>query len=179
MQWILWLFLLFSGFYLLVVALVIFALNRLKKRPLNSDLPFISVVIAAKNEQGRLNPLLTSLAALEYPKEKYEIILVDDSSKDDTAKILKAEANSFTLSEPNKSPICCPDIALFVPSPNHEPTMSDKPEDPCIFETKPPKSKEDPEPVELVPAKSRDNVPIASVISTCPSLLLSANCFIN
>ncbi len=96
MQWILWVFFLFSGFYLLVLALVIFAFTRLRSHSLSGKRPVISVVIAAKNEEKRLQPLLKSLTALNYPLDKYEIILVDDASTDATAKILNTEAAKHT-----------------------------------------------------------------------------------
>ncbi len=96
MQWILWLFLAFSAFYLGVLILVIFAFTRLRKKPLKGEPPFISVVIAAKNEQGRLEPLLQSLSVLNYPEDLYEIILVDDASTDATYEILQTEAGKHT-----------------------------------------------------------------------------------
>ncbi len=96
MQWILWLFLAFSAFYLGVLILVIFAFTRLRKDPLPLERPFISVVVAAKNEQERLNPLLQSLNALNYPEDKFEIILVDDASTDATFDILQTEAEKHT-----------------------------------------------------------------------------------
>ncbi len=92
MQWILGLFLAFSAFYLGVLVLVIFALTRLRKEPPSTARPFISVVVAAKDEQGRLKPLLNSLSALNYPENKYEIILVDDASTDATYEIMHTEA---------------------------------------------------------------------------------------
>ena len=53
-------------------------------------------MIAAKNEQGRLEPLLQSLSALNYPEDLYEVILVDDASTDATHEILRTEAAKHT-----------------------------------------------------------------------------------
>jgi len=50
--------------------------------------PFISVVIAARNEAQRIKPTLDSLLKLNYPKDKYEIIWVDDASEDQTAEFI-------------------------------------------------------------------------------------------
>ena len=44
----------------------------------------ISIVIAAKNEDGNIVSLLDSLKKLDYPSDKYEVIIVDDNSSDST-----------------------------------------------------------------------------------------------
>lgn len=50
---------------------------------------FVSVVIPTKNSEKTLNECLKSLKNQDYPKNKYEIIIADDHSKDDTLKIAK------------------------------------------------------------------------------------------
>lgn len=52
--------------------------------------PFISVVIPAYNEERYLPYCLLSLKDQDYPKDRYEIIVVDNNSKDQTAAIAKA-----------------------------------------------------------------------------------------
>jgi cellulose synthase/poly-beta-1,6-N-acetylglucosamine synthase-like glycosyltransferase len=54
---------------------------------------FISVIIPARNEEKNIKSLLTSLQQQSYPKELFEIIVVDDFSTDATASIV----NSFGL----------------------------------------------------------------------------------
>jgi len=57
-----------------------------------------SIVIAAKNEETNLPGLINSLNNLIYPKEKFEIILVDDNSNDNTftlANELKKDIDNF------------------------------------------------------------------------------------
>jgi glycosyltransferase involved in cell wall biosynthesis len=49
------------------------------------DLPFISIIIPARNEEENLKTLLDSLKNIEYPN--YEVIVVDDQSEDKTAAI--------------------------------------------------------------------------------------------
>ncbi|MDB4031268.1 glycosyltransferase [bacterium] len=46
--------------------------------------PFISIVISAKNESNNIPLLLESLQKQTYPLDKYEIIIANDGSKDDT-----------------------------------------------------------------------------------------------
>ena len=50
--------------------------------------PFVSVVIAARNEESNILPLVNSLSKQSYPKDKFEIIIVNDRSTDNTLKIL-------------------------------------------------------------------------------------------
>ena len=61
--------------------------NHRKKLPQN--LPLVSVLIAARNEEEYLPRLLTSLEQLNYPEEKLQILIADDQSSDSTLKIIK------------------------------------------------------------------------------------------
>jgi cellulose synthase/poly-beta-1,6-N-acetylglucosamine synthase-like glycosyltransferase len=66
---------------------------------------FISVVIAVRNESTSITGLLNSLNQQSYPKNLYQVILVDDHSTDDTWTVLKnsyypgLEQTSFQLKE--------------------------------------------------------------------------------
>jgi len=91
MDWILWIFIVLTVGYFTVLILVLISFFRIKTAASPSR-PMISVVIAAKNESRRLMPLLQSLENLDYPREQYEVILVDDASTDDTPAILKSAA---------------------------------------------------------------------------------------
>ncbi len=51
------------------------------------SLPFISVIVAARNEADHIFSCLTSLLTQEYPQERYEVILVNDHSTDLTLDI--------------------------------------------------------------------------------------------
>jgi 1,2-diacylglycerol 3-beta-glucosyltransferase len=50
--------------------------------------PAVSIVVAARNEELNIGECLASLTALDYPKEKLEIIIVDDQSGDRTSQIV-------------------------------------------------------------------------------------------
>ncbi|MDD5772183.1 MAG: glycosyltransferase [bacterium] len=52
-------------------------------------LPFISVIVPVYNERETINECVESLLAQTYPKNKYEIIIVDNNSSDDTPEIIK------------------------------------------------------------------------------------------
>ena len=47
----------------------------------------ISVIIAARNEEGNIGNLLASIESQTYPKELFEVIVVDDHSTDNTINV--------------------------------------------------------------------------------------------
>ncbi|MES1197710.1 MAG: glycosyltransferase [Chitinophagaceae bacterium] len=49
----------------------------------------ISVVIAARNEEENIGKLLRALQEQTYPKDLFEVIVVDDNSEDKTASVVK------------------------------------------------------------------------------------------
>lgn len=52
-------------------------------------LPFISFVIPCLNAERTLDLCLDSIFKVDYPKEKYEVIIVDNGSNDGTLEIIK------------------------------------------------------------------------------------------
>jgi glycosyltransferase involved in cell wall biosynthesis len=50
--------------------------------------PEVSVVVATRNRSAQLAALLDSLRAQTLPRERFELIVVDDASSDDTARVL-------------------------------------------------------------------------------------------
>jgi len=56
----------------------------------------VSVIIPARNEEDHLDNLLNDLAAQDYPRDRYEVIVVDDHSTDRTAEITE----KFRLMKP-------------------------------------------------------------------------------
>ncbi len=85
-----------SIFYSLVLLWLIRGLSRLKKGE-NREQFTASVIIAARNEEMHIAGCLNALKAQDYPMDKLEIIVVDDRSTDDTAKIvmnaMKSQSN--------------------------------------------------------------------------------------
>ena len=57
------------------------------KSPKSKRLPRVSVIVPAYNEEDTIARTIKSLLNLDYPKDKLEIIVVDDGSTDDTYKI--------------------------------------------------------------------------------------------
>ena len=77
--------------YLLVIGLLVFGFDKVDDFKLQ-DLPAktkFSIVIPFRNEAENLTELLGSIAQLNYPKNKFEVILVDDDSDDDSILIIQ------------------------------------------------------------------------------------------
>lgn len=53
----------------------------------SSDLPTISILVPAYNEEKVIETKLRDVAAIQYPNDKREVVLIDDSSTDDTCMI--------------------------------------------------------------------------------------------
>jgi cellulose synthase/poly-beta-1,6-N-acetylglucosamine synthase-like glycosyltransferase len=59
---------------------------------------FISVIIACRNEEASLPALLDSIAGQDYPKELFEVIIIDDNSDDKTCEAAIKNKDSLRLS---------------------------------------------------------------------------------
>lgn len=95
--------------YLVLLGLARRSWYRIPVNPETGDsnsLPGVTVVIPVRNEEKNIEALVRSLDALQYPKEKLEIILVNDASEDRTVELLqvntagKSNFKWFTLEEP-------------------------------------------------------------------------------
>jgi cellulose synthase/poly-beta-1,6-N-acetylglucosamine synthase-like glycosyltransferase len=61
--------------------------NRTSGQWINEKYPFISIFVATHNESLVIERLLKSFATLSYPTDRFEIIIVDDSTDDTYQKI--------------------------------------------------------------------------------------------
>ncbi|WP_288221447.1 glycosyltransferase family 2 protein [uncultured Clostridium sp.] len=59
------------------------------------EYPFVSVLVPAHNEGKVIEKTAKSLLAFDYPKDKYEIIIINDNSSDNSAEILSDISNEF------------------------------------------------------------------------------------
>lgn len=62
-----------------------------KRKPLYRDheLPRVSVIIPAYNEEGTISETIQSAVKSDYPEDKFEVIVVDDGSTDGTLKLAR------------------------------------------------------------------------------------------
>lgn len=86
-------FCLFVALYFEVFLLISFLEKRPQKKSsrLPNRYPNVSIIVPCFNEEQTIEGTLRSLLALEYPKTKLEIVVVDDGSTDSTLEV----ANRF------------------------------------------------------------------------------------
>jgi poly-beta-1,6-N-acetyl-D-glucosamine synthase len=74
--------------YIIILIKIYINLLKVKAFNVSSDPEtFVSVVVACRNEQNNLTFLLNSIAGQDYPKNSFEVIIVDDNSTDKTFEI--------------------------------------------------------------------------------------------
>jgi cellulose synthase/poly-beta-1,6-N-acetylglucosamine synthase-like glycosyltransferase len=121
---------LFTGIYFIFTFFE--NLKELRERPI-ARYPVVGIIVPAYNEEDTITGTLYSLLNLDYPKDKLEIIVINDGSTDDTLKVArkfekrgvkvyskenggKASALNFGLSKFNGELIGCLDADSFVMS---------------------------------------------------------------
>lgn len=86
------LLLLFTVNYSVIILMFRSGVRKLKNRDINEHsgkLRTLTVIVSARNEENNIGICLESLVNQQYPKEKYEVIIVDDQSTDNTALIIQ------------------------------------------------------------------------------------------
>jgi len=63
----------------------------------NQEIPFISIVVCTYNRKNLLKECLTSIYLQDYPKSRFEIIVVDGGSTDGTKELCREEFPSVRL----------------------------------------------------------------------------------
>ncbi len=93
-------------FFLMIVLLTGWLKATRINKPLYGQPKFISIVIAARNEEAAIESLLESISYLNYPANCFELIVVDDHSTDKTSETVtrffeakKNENEKLILSE--------------------------------------------------------------------------------
>ena len=80
-----------------VVSILMFHFNfksfKIESEAVN--LPFVSILVAARNEEVNLEKCLKALSKLNYPKEKFEVLIGEDASEDATAAIIQGFCSSY------------------------------------------------------------------------------------
>jgi cellulose synthase/poly-beta-1,6-N-acetylglucosamine synthase-like glycosyltransferase len=79
-------------FYCGVLIWLIYGMTRLNGDTATAT-PYVSVIIAARNEAVNIQPCLEACFSQTYPSAHYEVIAVNDRSQDQTGEILTALAS--------------------------------------------------------------------------------------
>lgn len=117
--WLFWLSLFFVGYTYLIYPALIGLAARMRPRPVRrrANKPFISVVIAARNEAANIEARVRNLLDQDYPADRVEILIVSDGSTDDTPAKLErmardhAQVHAWSLTK-NKGKAVALNLAL-------------------------------------------------------------------
>ncbi|MCX8146862.1 MAG: glycosyltransferase [Candidatus Woesearchaeota archaeon] len=94
----------YFGLYTSVLFFLVFLEHRKDiKNPKPKRIPRVTIVVPAYNERKTIEKTIRSLLNLDYPKEKLEIMVIDDGSEDGTYEIAKKfEKNGvIVIKKPN------------------------------------------------------------------------------
>lgn len=90
------LFIIVMFLYVAQCFLFIYGAARSRYRKNREYEPLVSIVTAARNEEHNIRACVESLIQIQYPKEKLEIIVVDDNSTDATSQIIHELAEKYS-----------------------------------------------------------------------------------
>jgi cellulose synthase/poly-beta-1,6-N-acetylglucosamine synthase-like glycosyltransferase len=88
-----------SALYLFLVLYFCIGWWRMKKQEYAeaNDLPFVSIIIPVRNESENIQACLKAALAQQYPKNRFEVILIDDYSTDPTLRLAREFTDSNLL----------------------------------------------------------------------------------
>jgi poly-beta-1,6-N-acetyl-D-glucosamine synthase len=72
-------------------------INREGTRWDDSNLPPISIIVSVYNEAKVIGRKLKNISELDYPKEKVEVVIIDDCSVDNTYEIAKDKLREYSI----------------------------------------------------------------------------------
>lgn len=97
-SWGYWLILGLTGLLVIQAIRIVFAaphgLDVNRELP-PEELPFVSLLVAAKNEEAVIGNLVKNLCNLNYPSHCYELWVIDDNSSDRTPIVLQELAQEY------------------------------------------------------------------------------------
>jgi len=85
-------------FYAALSTWLIFGLRKLSKKSattIQDSQPNVSIIIAARNEEKNIGECLQNCASQNYPIDKFEVVVVNDRSDDNTQSIIENIVKDF------------------------------------------------------------------------------------
>lgn len=80
----------FFGIYFIFHIVLFIGVSRIPfSKRINKEFPFISILLSCRNEEKDINRCLKSLENMDYPKDRLQVIMIDDFSTDSTSTILR------------------------------------------------------------------------------------------
>src|SRR5213593_3464626 len=70
--------------------------DRCERGPMSPP-PFVSIVVPCRNEAEYVRPLLDSILANEYPRDRLEVLIVDGMSDDGTRAVVAGYASRYPV----------------------------------------------------------------------------------
>lgn len=70
-------------------------IQKVKMKDTLESYPFVSIMVPAHNEGIVIKRTAESLLNLDYPNDRYEIIIINDNSSDNSAEILKSVQDKY------------------------------------------------------------------------------------
>lgn len=94
MRLLFWVLLALAVYPFLLYPVLAFLLSRLRGRPVRKgdETPRVSILIAAHNEASCIRETIANKLALDYPRDRLEIIVISDASTDGTDDLVRAFA---------------------------------------------------------------------------------------
>ena len=86
-----------AGIHCLVFLFLYVNLRSLRPSSNHNEIHSFSIIVPVRNEDGNILDLLNDLSEIDYPMQSFEVIVVDDSSDDRTAKIVQEFSAPYPL----------------------------------------------------------------------------------
>ncbi|MEB3341303.1 glycosyltransferase family 2 protein [Okeania sp.] len=99
LSWGYWTILGLTGLLSVQFLRILFAKPKLAPKSLSeenlTDWPYVSLIVAAKNEEAVISQLVKNICAVDYPTNNYELWVIDDNSTDKTPVLLEKLAQEY------------------------------------------------------------------------------------